>query len=489
MKISRRAFRSLVLGVTSLSVFLLFANMLPIVQAQTNAAPEAEVCFSVEQKAVGATIQNSLASLNISTGAASIIGQTGTSFITSLAFEPYTNVLYAADSGQLGTLNVSTGAFTASPQPVGSGSGGQGNIHFTSIKGLSFDPTNDILYAVVRRSTNALNDLLIQIDPATGAHIPDAFGAGIDYVVISGAKENIDDIATTPAGIMYASSNLGNILGQDQLVTLNKATGVATVIGSFNVSPLEGMTLSKAGTLYGSTGKEGSTPDRLWSINKTTGAVTLVGAFGTGHDYEGIACQLSLPRPTPTFTPTRTRTPGGPTDTPTLTPTRTKTPTLTRTYTRTFTATATRTFTPTATRTNTPQGIASNTPTLTNTPQGIASSTPTRTNTPVIGPGTPTATPCISKPGSVVLRKPKTNKTVHKHRVKLDWDDASCVVSYKVVVMIAQPHGQRVFKAKNLTLSRVKTRVLGPGSYQWRVIAFNSQGKTRSGWRAFQIQP
>ena len=172
---------------------------------------------------------------------------------------------------------------------------------------------------------NNLNDLLIQIDPTTGAYVPDAFGAGVDYVLITGAKENVDDIAITTSGIMYASSNLGNILGQDELITVNKTTGAATVLGSFNVSPLEGMTLSKNGTLYGSTGKEGSTPDNLWTINKATGATTLVGPYGSGHDYEGIACQLDLPTCMLTNTPTSTKTPGGPTDTPTNTPTNTAT--------------------------------------------------------------------------------------------------------------------------------------------------------------------
>ena len=263
--------------------------------------------------------------------------------------------------GRLGTLNPSTGAFTATAQPIGSGDGSEGKIHFTGIKGLSFDPTSSVLYGIVRRSVNNLNDLLIEIDPTTGAYVPDAFGAGVDYVLITGAKENVDDIAITTSGIMYASSNLGNILGQDELITVNKTTGAATVLGSFNVSPLEGMTLSKNGTLYGSTGKEGSTPDNLWTINKATGATTLVGPYTSGHDYEGIACQPDLPTRTPTNTPTSTKTPGGPTDTPT------NTPTNTATFTRTNTSTSTKTpggptNTPTFTRTATPTSTLTPTP-------------------------------------------------------------------------------------------------------------------------------
>ena len=89
-----RMFRILVVGITALSISLLSANIFPLMRVQASAA--AHVCYAVEQKAVGPTIQNSLATLNLATGAATIIGQTNTSFITSLAFQPYTNNLFAA---------------------------------------------------------------------------------------------------------------------------------------------------------------------------------------------------------------------------------------------------------------------------------------------------------------------------------------------------------------------------------------------------------
>jgi hypothetical protein len=80
--------------------------------------------------------------------------------------------------------------------------------------------------------------------------------------------------------------------------------------------------------------------------------------------------------PVPSLTPTRTFTPGGPTNTPTAT--RTNTPPVV------ITNTPTRTFTP---------GPITTTPTRTFTP-GPITNTPTRTNTPTVGPTATTGGVC-----------------------------------------------------------------------------------------------
>jgi len=89
----------------------------------------------------------------------------------------------------------------------------------------------------------------------------------------------------------------------------------------------------------------------------------------------------------------------------------------------------------------------------------------------------------------VLLLKPKNQKHVRKHRVKLDWNDVTCATNYKVKVRLEQPKGNRVFGAKNLGQSQVKTKHLDPGNYYWRVLAVNAAGKSRSSWRTFQINP
>lgn len=84
----------------------------------------------------------------------------------------------------MGTLSLTTGLFTPTSSIFGTGDGSLGSITFGDVDGLAFDTFNGTLYGSHRRGGAAdADDLLIQIDPSTGAHIPDAFGAGIDYVV------------------------------------------------------------------------------------------------------------------------------------------------------------------------------------------------------------------------------------------------------------------------------------------------------------------
>ena len=101
------------------------------------------------------------------------------------------------------------------------------------------------------------------------------------------------------------------------------------------------------------------------------------------------------PTPTNTETPTQTPTPTN-TETPTQTPTNTETPTQTPTNTETPTQTVTPTNTETPTPTNTPTvtETPTNTPTNTETPTQTPTNTPTVTETPT---ETPTNTPTVTE--------------------------------------------------------------------------------------------
>ena len=84
-----------------------------------------------------------------------------------------------------------------------------GTLSFSDVDGLAYDATTGVLYGSHRRSGS---DVLIQIDMTTGAHVPNAFGAGVDYVEIQPVFSNtlVDDIAIDPTtGTMYASTNSG----------------------------------------------------------------------------------------------------------------------------------------------------------------------------------------------------------------------------------------------------------------------------------------
>ncbi|RME85889.1 MAG: hypothetical protein D6775_01570, partial [Caldilineae bacterium] len=182
------------------------------------------------------------------------------------------------------------------PSTFGSGNGSLGTIDFNDVDGLSFDPITGTLYGTVRRSGN---DLLIQIDPATGAHVPDAFGPGVDYVRIQkvAGLPDVDDIAVDPVtGTMYASVNNGGS-SDNHLVIVDKTNGNVTDIGIIkdaggnNIQDIEGLAFFNDGNLYGSSGKNGPTTNALYRIDKATAVATLIGQFTDPlRDFEGLGC-------------------------------------------------------------------------------------------------------------------------------------------------------------------------------------------------------
>lgn len=211
--------------------------------------------------------------------------------VEGIAYNPVTEILYGANGSRLGTIDYDTALFTPAPQPFGSGDGTAGTVTFGDVDGLSFDPFTGILYGTVRRT--GLPDLLIQIDPATGAHVPDAFGAGVDYVEIAptmGLVDN-DDIAIDPAdGQMYVIAN-GGATGTDRVVAVDKATGATTDIGLVGVNDVEGFSFGADGQMWGTNGASIGLSRYLFNIDKTTGAaiMPLVPIDNSG-DYESVEC-------------------------------------------------------------------------------------------------------------------------------------------------------------------------------------------------------
>lgn len=215
------------------------------------------------------------------------VGDAGVPNIEALAIDPDDFAVYAADAGQLGRINVFTGEFVRLPEPFGTGSGAAGNVAFDDVDGLTFNPADGTMWGVQARV--GAPDALFRIDPQTGAHVPDAFGAGVDYVLITGTNvgDVIDDVAIDPtSGILYGSDTANG-----QLITINLATGAATVVGAFGgTTDMEGLGFRFDGTLYGTSGQQ------FFSINKTTGAATQIGtgnSLNVGTDYESFDCHFT----------------------------------------------------------------------------------------------------------------------------------------------------------------------------------------------------
>lgn len=234
---------------------------------------------------------------------------TGTFRIEAAAFRPGTDVLFALDGGQLGTVDLTTGVFSAAGSPVGSGSGSAGIIGFDNIDGLTFDPTTGILYGSQRIAGDE-PDVLLVIDPATGAHVSDAFGAGVDYVQITPLpnETKVDDLAIDASGTMFAIANVSG--HDDQLVSLNPATGALTDIGATGEDDVEGLTVAPDGRMFGTTGNQGSIDGgALWDINPATGVASNGRALDNTRDYESISCLAQRepePSPSPSVLPTET---------------------------------------------------------------------------------------------------------------------------------------------------------------------------------------
>ncbi len=231
-----------------------------------------------------------LYSINHFNGNINFIGGVGVPDIEAIAY--WDGVLYAADAGDFGTLSTTTGAFTliADVDVDGPAGGADGNQNLTDIDGLSFDPWTGVLWASQRRNGNF--DLLFQIDPATGKYIQNAFGTGIDYVVVdgSGVYQDIDDIAVSPTnGNMYTVGNDGS---QDQLLTINKYTGsVNVVVANLTQQDVEGMGYFNDGTFWGTVG---TSPGSFWEINPSSGNMTDEVTMSC-NDPESIAALVAPP--------------------------------------------------------------------------------------------------------------------------------------------------------------------------------------------------
>ena len=214
---------------------------------------------------------------NIGTG-------TDTHAIEAAALQPTTGALFAANGGQLGVIDLKTGVFAATLNPIGSGSGANGNTSFSDVDGLAFDATNGFLYGSVRKGGP---DLLIRIDPVSGSHVNNAFGMGVDYVIIPNVAGNsdIDDLAIDPtSGVLYAIANNGG--GGDRLITIDKSTGASTDVGPTGANDLEGLSIDANGQLWASRGSTSS----VWEVNKNTGAASNPRPINNGSDYESVAC-------------------------------------------------------------------------------------------------------------------------------------------------------------------------------------------------------
>jgi Ca2+-binding RTX toxin-like protein len=184
--------------------------------------------------------------------------------------------LYAADGAggnpttTLYKVNPATGAKTVTLGPIG-----------FQVTGLAFDPTTGILYGSTTSQDPNEPGSLIRINVATGAGtLVGAAGTRI----ITGCDTGTADITFTTDGTLYGWTEC-----TDDLVQINKATGVGTTIGTGTGSAGSGLSADPDNnTLW-------LTPDNddgdYGTVDKTTGVFTSQGTLDgdNGNSINSLA--------------------------------------------------------------------------------------------------------------------------------------------------------------------------------------------------------
>jgi len=238
-----------------------------------------------------------------STGGANIIGTLGRQEVETMSLNYDGSIIYAIDGNEFGTVSKIDGSFQGYGFAVdmnGSMSGSNGSQSASDIDGLAINSNTGLLFATVRKSSN---DLLIVIDPGTGKYVPDAFGNNVDYRVMTGALEDIDDIAYNPNDDqIYGISTVSGGGDDDVVVRVNVTTGAVTVVSTLPTCDIEGLTFNDAGELYGTTGYNctESQRNRLFKIDysSSNGSVEELLMYSVS-DVEAVTCLVSAPDPLP----------------------------------------------------------------------------------------------------------------------------------------------------------------------------------------------
>ena len=267
----------------------------------TPTAQAQEICYAVADNDGTPGSPDLLVQVNRNTGTETSIGALGTANVEAIAYSPFADKLYGTNAGQFGEINTTTGAFSAIGSGFGTGDGTLGNVTFSDVDGLHFDPYPGELYGVHRRGNgnDSNNDVMFVINRTTGNFIAGAFpdfdgdGSNDDYLEIRSGQAvgrwDIDDLAIDPAtGTMYGAANNGG--SNDELIEIDRHSGAVTLVGNMGVFDIEGLSFDTSGDLFGSSGTSGTPANSLFDINKSTGAATLVANLSDGNDYEGLAC-------------------------------------------------------------------------------------------------------------------------------------------------------------------------------------------------------
>jgi hypothetical protein len=196
--------------------------------------------------------------------------------IYGMDFNTAGTILYAANSttGQLGTLNLATGAFTAIGALTGLNPA-------DNVTGLSMNPIDNVMRLM---SANVEGSTLYTVNLATGA-----------LTTVGSTPGLMIDLAFNGAGALYSI----NIV-DDNLYSIDPLTGAGTLIGptGYGLNFAQGMDFDPATGILFAALYQGGGVNTFASINTATGAATSLAAM-TGREMEMAIqpAQAAVPEP------------------------------------------------------------------------------------------------------------------------------------------------------------------------------------------------
>jgi hypothetical protein len=195
-----------------------------------------------------------------------------TANVFAMEHDNSTGVLWALnnDTREVGTINKTTGAFTATATISGIPAG-------ETLSGLTFQTGSSTFY--VSGTTGTVSNLYT-LNGATGAAtLVGAMGTAL-----------VIDIAINDSGQMYSHD-----IGTDSIYSVNTATGAATLIGATGVNAnfAQGMESDKTANVLYAWLYMGAGVNQFATTNTATGAATTVVTPPNG-EYEGAITPVEL---------------------------------------------------------------------------------------------------------------------------------------------------------------------------------------------------
>lgn len=262
----------------------------------SNAASFSEMCYTISDG--GGTLYD----FNKISGGPSSVGATAINSPEASTLNLIGDSLFVIDGSddEFGYVNLSTGAFTVISTSFTSQrlDGVDGEILIDDIDAMTVD--NDDVFWVASRDNNDVDPSYIAKIGRNGVFIQNAFGVGVDYIKFDGPDgfpSVIDAMAFDPVEeVLYVCANDGS--GNptyNNLMSVNTANGVGTLIGNFNIGDVEGLGFDGEGNMYATTGTSSNTTSNrnsFFSVDKSTAVATRVFTFSSGTDFETCDCVI-----------------------------------------------------------------------------------------------------------------------------------------------------------------------------------------------------